>query len=208
MTTVISDVFNRMLSASLIEDTVTASLKEWFPTYAREVERQMGLPRSMIAAPENYSDRNTFDAVEGEPLPKVVVIAPGTIGTPFKHGGGMYSASWRLGIGLACGAETETEANTLVKAYGAVVRGIMLQNSGLGTIGAADIAWTDEQYEDLPIPNAIKLVKAASLYFTIDINNVITRQQGPQMPDQSAYDYGEFETADVELDIEEGPLAG
>jgi hypothetical protein len=199
---VVSEVFSRMLAASQIEDTVIASMKMWFPTYLREQERQMGLPASYLETPDNYSDRNSFDMEAPEKLPKVVVIAPGTVGAPLMKGDSRYSATWRLGIGLAVGAETEKEANTLVKAYGAVVRGMMLQSSGLGAIGAVNIVWTDESYDDLPIPNQVQLLKAASLYFNIDINNVVTRGHGPDTPDLPAADYvySDVETVETELD--------
>ena len=166
-----------------------ASMKKWMPTYLREIERQMGLPVSYLAAIENYSDRNSFDMEAPEKLPKVVVIAPGTVGTPVMRGDRRYSATWRVGIGLAVGAETETEANTQVKAYGAAVRGLMMQSSELGEIGAVNIVWTDESYDDLPIPNQVQLLKAASLYFNIDIANVVTRGLGPDQPDLPAADY-------------------
>lgn len=199
MTSTISDVFGRMLSASQIEEAVVASMRKWYPTYLKEQEAQMGLPKSTFPIPENYSDRNKFDMEAPESLPKIVVIAPGTVGAPRKNGNGTYSAVWRLGIGIAIGAETEVEANRLVKAFGAAARGLMMQSSELGALGAKDIIWTDELYEDLPIPNAVQLVKAASLYFNIDFYDVVTRGQGPVVPDQPPYTVGEFETADVTL---------
>jgi hypothetical protein len=196
MSSVVHDAFGQILTASQIEAQVKASLKKWFPTYLREIESQLGLPKATFAPPRNYSDRNSFDAEAGEELPKVVVIAPGTIGTPTKDGNGIYSAVWRLGIGIAAGAKTEDRANMVVKAYGAAIRGIMLQSSELDTIGAVDITWTDESYDDLPIPDIVQLVKAASLYFNVSIQNVVTRGGGPALPDQAAdsYDYPEFET--------------
>lgn len=199
---VVSDMFQRMLSASQIEAEVVASLQKWFPTYLREIERQIDLPVATFEPPRNYSDRNSFDAEAGEQLPKVVVIAPGIIGAPTKVAGGMYSATWRLGVGIAVAAKTEDRANLLVKGYGAATRALMLQNSGLGNLGATDITWTDESYDDLPIPNVVQLMKAASLYFDIDFTNVVTRQPGPLFPDQSAddYNYGEFQTVEIELD--------
>ena len=200
----ISPVFNRMLSASTIEETVTASLKLWFPTYLRELERQMNLPKSTFEPPENYSDRNSFDAEAAEELPKVVVIAPGTIGAPRKAGDDRYAATWRVGIGVAIGAKTETRGNMLVKGYGAAVRAIMLQNSGLGEIGGIDITWAEESYDDLPIPDVIQLIKAASLYFDVQITDIVTRGSGPAVPDQPLYDYGEVE--EVDIDIEKIPI--
>jgi hypothetical protein len=202
----ISPVFNRILPASTIEETVTASLKLWFPTYLRELEQQTNLPKGTFEPPENYSDRNSFDAESAEQLPKVVVIAPGTIGAPRKAGDNRYAATWRLGIGIAVGAKTETRANMLVKGYGAAARGLMLQNSGLEEIGGIDITWTEESYDDLPIPDLIQLVKAASLYFDVQIADIVTRGGGPTVPDNAPYTYGEVE--EVDIDIEKIPVVG
>ena len=205
-TPVVNEVFGRMLSGSQIEDQVNIALRKWFPTYLHEVERQMGLPVDTFDIPENYTDRNRFDMEAPEQLPKIVVIAPGTVGPPLKKGTGVYDATWRIGIGVAVGAETEQESNTLCKGFGAAVRGIMLQNSGLNVIGCIDIIWTDESHDDVPVPNRVQLVKAASLYFNATFAAVVRRGGGPRVPDQPTYEILDFETADIEIDLEAKPI--
>lgn len=200
MSAVISPVFNRMLSAEQVEDAVRDALKKWFPTYLHELERQLGVQPNTFVAPDNYSDRNSFDMESPEKLPKVVVIAPGLTGTPSKKGSWTYNATWKVGVGIAVGARTEDDANKLVKGYAAAIRGIMLQSSELDSIGALDIAWTDESYDDLPITLVNQLVKAASLYFDIEIGNVVTRGRGPTQPDEADYDYGQAQTVEVTLE--------
>jgi hypothetical protein len=196
---VVSPVFHRMLAASQIEDQAKASLKLWFPTYLREVERQLDLSVRSLPEPTNYSERNSFDMEAPEDLPKIVVIAPGLAAAPSKRGSWTYNATWRLGVGIAVGAETEDAANDLVKAYGAAIRGIMLQNHGMSNIGGLDIAWTDETYDDLPVANLNQLVKGASLWFNVEIGDVATRGHGPTVPNESSYEYGEAETVDVTI---------
>lgn len=200
MAGVVSPVFDVMLAASQIEDTARTSLKKWFPTYLREVERQLELPKSTLAPPQNYSERNSFDMEAPEKLPKIVVIAPGLAKAPTKRGNWKYNATWRLGIGIAVGARTEETANLYVKSYSAAIRGIMLQNSGMGDIGGLDIAWTDESYDDIPVNLPNQLVKAASIYFEVEIANVATRGHGPKIPDLGDYEYGQVQTADVTVE--------
>src|SRR5579872_3187522 len=96
-----SNMIGRMLSASTIEEQVKTNLQLWFPTYLRAFERENDLPTATFPPPRNYSDRNKFDAEMGEELPKIVVISPGTIGTPIKTGEGVYTATWRVGVGIA-----------------------------------------------------------------------------------------------------------
>lgn len=194
---VVSPVFHRMLVASQIEDQARASMKLWFPTYLREVERQLGMSRSTFAEPRNYSERNAFDMEAVEDLPKIVVMAPGLAVAPKKKGQWTYDAPWKLGIGIAIGADTEERANVLVKGYAAAIRGIMLQNSGMENLNATDITWTDETYDTLPIPSMNQLVKAASIWFDVEFTDVATRGHGPTVPDESSYVYGEAQTVGV-----------
>lgn len=201
MTSVISPVFQRLLSASQIEDAVKSTLQTWFPTYLREVEKQMGLPANTLVTPENYTNRNSFQGEAGEELPKIVVITPGIIGPPIKKGNGSYTATWRVGVGIATGAPDEETTNTWVKAYAAAARGLLLQETlELEPTGAVDVVWTDEAFDDVPIASLIRLVKAASLYFSITVPNMVTRKAGPLVPDESDYDYEKFEHVYVDLE--------
>ena len=69
----------------------------------------------------------------------------------------------------------------------------------MGDLGATDITWTEEAYEDFPVPNPVELIKAASLLFDINFDEVVTRGSGPDTPDAAPYDYGEAETVIVDL---------
>jgi len=202
----ISSVFGRILSAAQIEDSAIATLKYWFPTYLAEQERQNGMRLGTLPAPTNYINRNSFDTLEGEPLPKVVVISEGLANAPTKTGRGVYRALWRLGVGVATAAKDEQMANAMVKGYGAAVRGIITQNQALdASLSIAEITWVDERYDDLPIANQIMLFKAAQLYFTVDVEDVVSRWKGPDSPTAQPVDYGQVEEVFVELDkVDEG----
>jgi hypothetical protein len=202
---VVSPVFNRLLTASTIEEAFTATLKKWFFTYLREVERQNALPMMTFPTPVNYTSRNSFDAEKGEPIPKIVVISSGIRGTPRMTGYGQYRAIWTVGVGVAMGAPDEEEANLLTKGYIAAVKGIILQNKDLeGLEGVADIIWTDENYVDLPITNQVQQYRAGGVFFDVDIEDVVTARGGPDQPDQIAYDYGQVE--EIFVDVEKVPV--
>jgi hypothetical protein len=199
-------IFQRILVASEIEEAVINTLQMWFPTYLREMERQLGLAKGTLSAPVNYTNRNSFDAEVGEKdLPKVVVVSPGLADTPLPQGQGRYRAIWRLGIGVAVSASTEQLANMLTKSYGATVRAIILQQQQLDESipGVVEITWIEESYDDLDIPDQIMLYKAAAIYFHIDVENVVSKWAGPEPPPPTdKYIYGEVQEVDIALDKE------
>jgi len=183
VTGVVNEVFGRILSASQIEEAIEALLKKWFPTYLAEQARQMDVSHNILPAPQNYTNRNSFDALQGEKIPKVVVIAPGLQDSPTRVGGGQYRAIWRLGVGVATGGKDEQSANLRVKAYGAAARAILpQQQSDTNIPGLVQTRWVNETYDDIQIPAQHMLYKAASLWFTIDIQDVLDQHKGPTAP--------------------------
>lgn len=195
--------FGPILSASEIEEATILALRYWYPTYLAEMERRLRLRKASIVVPQNYTNRNSFDAVEGERTPKVVVIAPGLETDPMKDSHS-YRAIWRLGVGLATGAKTEKECNKLIKAYAAATRAILIHkpqtiaNNGLP--GLNEVTWISESYDDLDIPNQHRLYKAATLWFAMDINAVTARRGGPPVPDLEPEDWGQVEEVIIDLE--------
>ena len=200
------DIFKSIFVTQTIEQDTLELIQYWLPTYLREVESQLGLPINSIAVPkpENYTSRNTYEDLPGEELPKVIVISPGLIQAPLKSGTGQYRATWRLGVGVATARPTEEEAKLHCDIYGAAVRTIMLQKGG-GALGG-QVHWVDEQYAGIPLGNAIRRYRAASLWFGVDLENVATQRGGPDAPNAEPYEY---HTADeVIVDLVKEPING
>lgn len=193
-------VFGRILSAHEIEESTIDLLKKWFPTYLHELEKQLVIEYNSLIAPKTYDNRNKFDALPGEELPKVVVISPGLHGDPTQRGDGRIDAVWRVGVGVAIAAKTEEEANKRTKVYGAIARAIMLQQGGELN---ARVTLLDEQYVDLPISDQIQQYRAASVFFAVDVENIMNKRKGPATPDEEPYSYGKAQTVDVSIVKEE-----
>lgn len=186
MAGVVSDVFGPIVTGSQIEQAVAKTLRKWYPTYLAEIERQLDMEKGLLKHPQNYTNRNSFDAQAGEKTPKIVVISPGTDGTPTKNGTS-WRATWRVGVGIAVGAKTEEEADRQLKAYVGAARAILIQNvetiSQMGLPTVEETQWLGESYDDLDdIPQQHILYKAATLLFTVDINVVTARRGGPEVP--------------------------
>jgi hypothetical protein len=192
-------VFGNITVASDVEYAVRDLLQKWFPTYLREVERQTGWEGEELPSPRNYTNRNEFDALPGEELPKVVVISPGLLEEPtHPEGGGYYRAVWHLGIGVATAAQTEEEADRKVKMYGAAARAILVQNQSVDGF-AIGVHWEEEKYDDLPIEDQHANYKAANIFFGIEVENAVNRWMGPDRPDESPQLTGQWQTVITEF---------
>lgn len=197
-----NNLFGNVTLASEIEDATIATLQKWFATYLLEMQRKLGI-RTPLVSPENYMNRNSNQVVLGEKLPKVVVISPGLEGTPTKAGQHVYRAIWRLGVGVAIASRDERTANMMVKAYGAAVRAILLQKHIEGLHGCRGITWIEENYDDLPITNQTVLYKAANVFFTVDVEDVVSGYGGPDQPIATdPGDWPEVEEVFITLDTE------
>lgn len=193
----VNPIFGKLLVASEIEEAAIDTLIKWFPTYIKEVERQLGLQVGQIKPPVNYSNRNSFDSLSGEAMPKVVVISPGMIDEPQLFGK-TYNAQWALGVGVAMSAQSEGLANAMVKMYGAAARGIMLHQFRKTRMSQA-VRLISETYDDLPVESQFQHYRAAGVYFSVDVNDVVTKNIGPDTPDEDPYAYGQVEEVFIDL---------
>jgi hypothetical protein len=180
-----SNVYGRLFSASQLEESVADTLKKWFPSYISEVERQLGISPNTLPPPQNYLNRDNFVGEKGEKLPKLVVISQGLTETPSYYGSlGSYSAAWRVGVGIATARTEEQWANRDVKAYGAVIRAILLNKLAVEVtdFNVVEVQWVAENYNDILVDNQIALYKSASVHFTVVVDDVAQRWGGPDEP--------------------------
>lgn len=176
-----TDVFGPIfLPSKLVADSEDL-LKEWFPDYLPYLEGELGLAPGALKVPANYTQRNRIDSNPGEQLPKVVIVVPGLIGPPQKDGRGVYRGTWRLGVGTMTAAQTEEEAKMLAEAYGAAVRAIFTHHPSINGI-ASNLNYLDESYDEIPVGNEIQQFRVASVWFAVDIDNVVTKAAGPKHP--------------------------
>lgn len=177
MTTVFDNIF---LPDTLVSEA-NALLKKWFPSYLTGFEVRLDLEPGTLLVPENYTQRNTFDSVPGEQLPKVVVLVPGIIGTPQKSGAGVYRATWRMGVGIAIAAKTEEEAVSLAEIYGAIVLAIFIDHPSINGVASRTV-WIDASYDDLPTGSELQQFRSSSTWFAVDVDNVVSKTPGPPEP--------------------------
>lgn len=176
-----SSIFGPMFAPHTLVVEAQDLLEKYFPPYLRELELRNGFEQNTLKAPQNYTQRNNFTNLPGEELPKCVVLSPGIAGPANKDGSGMYRGVWRLGVGVAIAGKTEEEAYTLSSIYGAAVRSILLDHQNINGV-ASGVTYVDENYDDLPTSTEIQKLRAVSVWFAVNIDNVAKRSAGPQDP--------------------------
>jgi len=201
VTDAVSPVFKQIINPAHIELATTQMLKTWFPTYIREVEKQLGLPVGVIKAPLNYTNRNSFDALPGELIPKCVVISPGLAEVPTMDGEGWYTADWQLGVGVATAGPTEDNAVDHVKIYGAAARVCVMQQLAANVDFIGNVRWVGETYDDLPITDQIQQYRAAQVFFVVSCDGVMNSRSGPDVPDHEPYEYGKAQHVITQVDL-------
>jgi hypothetical protein len=181
---VTTTAFGKIVVASELERSIIVLLKKWFPTYLREIERNVGWRGEELPTPRNYGNRNSFDLQAGEEIPKVVVISPGLFEVPeHPEGDGYYSATWQVGVGIATAARTEEEADRKAKMYAAAMRGILIQHQDLEDpeLGVSYVTWLDESYDDLDIDDQYQRARGAGVYIGVEVEDAVNRYMRPPM---------------------------
>jgi hypothetical protein len=174
-------VFGEAVIGSDVETAAITTLKLWLPTYLREFERRTGREPNVLQAPRSWSTAAEFFQEQGAALPAAIVVSPGTVDTPERHGDGSYSAWWRLELAILLTAKDKPSANELAKLYAAAVRMILVQKPSLGGVASA-VEWEGDQYTDAPADfTQIGAIGAGA--FNVLVRGVVTDSAGPMEPD-------------------------
>ncbi len=164
--------------ASDLEIGVKDTLAAWMPTYMKDLEIQRSMTPGQIVPPKTYTNKNDFAKFPEEALPMVVVISPGVAGRPEARGDGQIDAWFSIGIGIICSANTSERADFIAKFYGASAMAIMLQQPVHGGIGYLT-EFNDMGFEAVPVDAANRYVRSARLSFSLLVENVVRRFDGP-----------------------------
>lgn len=177
-------VFGRIVVESDIDSAVMHHLRDWMPTYIREIERQMEMTMGKIPPPRTYTRRNRFDTYPEDQNPLAIVISPGLVGEdPAMDGEGWFNCWFGLGIGLSAMAASPEAADMVVKVQVAAARAIMLQKQNIGGL-IQGVHWLDVDYIDVPVTfDDAKYVRMGRLAFRVYVEQTVNRYGGPATPD-------------------------
>lgn len=172
-------VFKTILTGSEVELGVIATLKEWMPTYLRELELQLGRIENKIPPPIMYTQTTEIEDINFDQLPTALVVSPGLGGTPMADGEGTYRAPFVIGVAVICSAKDQETTKDLAKIYAAAVRAVLLQKRVPSLGGQVD--WIDESYDDLPELDQRTMCAGYGL-FSVWVDDLVTRVGGPLAP--------------------------
>lgn len=171
-------VFGPMLSAHVVEDAVVDTVALWLPTYLAEVERQQGLPPGGIARPASLSTRSLFEVRAEESLPAIVVVSPGTAGTPERAGDRTQRAQWVVDVVAVVSAPTDVLTRRMGQLYAAALRTLLLQRSSLGGVAARGLTWLGDSYTPIPSEGA-RTIYGAAVQVLVRMDAVVDGWGGP-----------------------------
>ncbi len=170
-------IFGDIVEGGAVERATELTLKTWIDTYLAEVERQSGRQAGSIQRPRSWI--NVADFERWQQLPCIMIISPGLSDVPTRDGDGYYRAVWTLGIAAIVSSRTKATALSLSRAYGAAIRGVMLQHRSLDG-QAKGVSWLDERYDDLPDDK--RILTAVRLVFDIELDKITSTEEGPIDP--------------------------
>lgn len=124
-----------------IERAVRDTLKATVPFYLAEIDEQLGLARGTTKPPRTWGIASEDDRWLEETPPALLVVCPGTVDEPVKHGDrGSYGAWWQINIGVTVGGATEEGTRELAARHAGAVQLVLGQQADMGGL-AADTVW-------------------------------------------------------------------
>jgi hypothetical protein len=187
-------LFGRLIESTDVQNAAQETIEEWIETYLAEYERQRELDPKTIQVIETYTQVNEFRDWAGNETPVCVIVSPELPETS-KKGGGEYTGQFILGIGIIVQADTRPNTNKMARAYGAIIRQLLLQQAGLGGL-ASGITFESEKYNDVP-EGEDRAQASAQVIFTVEVPGIVDSRKGTIAPSENPYgDDSEAPTAE------------
>jgi hypothetical protein len=169
------DVFGPLIDSGRIELAVLAALKRWLPTYVEEARLQAKLGK--IADVKSWSVVSENDGFPRSGLPALVVMAPQTLGPPYKDGAGFYSVDWQLNVMVTVSGARGAQVRREAQIYAIAVVGALMQRRDLGM----DLTTSDwlGMGDETVSKTKQRTQAAAEVLFSVHQRNVLNQFRGP-----------------------------
>jgi hypothetical protein len=132
-----------------LERAVEAMLRPRVGQWLDETAHQQG-DNVRVARPKSWT---TDDRLAGYPesqLPRIIITAPTTAGSPTRSGGGKYRATYNLGVGAIIAGASRDSARHRASVYGAALRALVLHHLAAACPQIVDVWWAGSGNNDLP----------------------------------------------------------
>jgi hypothetical protein len=176
------DLYGVTTNAFRIEEAALATLKAWLPAHCAHQERANDLDPGTLPVPQEFPTASELDLQAHQRLPAVIVVSPGSVGTPEQLTNGTYRAQYRLEVAVATAGRTEHEVRRDAALYIAAVRGALVQNSTLGGVVEKTtwIGQDDHAVAGTPVGREQRAIYATA--FAITVRDLVNRDAGPVEP--------------------------
>ena len=185
MSLIAPSVYGPLVSGADVEDHVQEILTRWLPSYLYEIERNhqiipgtLPLIRSIVRSAE-------IEKFPEDQLPCLMIASPGLTSPPIPDGGGYYTATWLVRVGVEVIAGPNRRALELARWYALAIRAAVIQQQqdpGLTKpVSIVRIDLFHEGYNDLPSIND-RTVCVGRVEFTVTVAEVLQRDHGPLEP--------------------------
>jgi hypothetical protein len=190
--------YGPIVPVTVVEDLMTAKLRERIEDYLAEVARQVGYDGT-------YSPPKSWGVPQGDYVkrpeqitPALTVLSPGDASEPVPDGDGYYATASQLEVRVAVSANTPDATNRTVKAYATAIAALLVQQPLGAPVEAVD--WLGNTYDDLT-GDSDRTMLGATVKFTAYSDRVLQRDAGPlaapNPPSDPSPDDPELETIGI-----------
>lgn len=146
-----TSAFGPLVSAVQVEDHIEAVLERWLPSYLYELERTNGITVGTLPAIRSVVRSSELEKFPEDQTPALMIGSPGLTDPPVADGGGYYTATWQITVGVQIVAGPNRRALELARLYALAVRAAVLQQQqdpGLtAPVQMVRVDWRDERYD-------------------------------------------------------------
>lgn len=196
-----ADVFGDIIDADTVETAFRTTLQAWLPDHLAHQERRRDLAPGTLPAPKDWPTVSDFDIEANQRLPAIVIVSPGSVGTPERNQKGEHRKTWRLEVAVVLGDRTERDARRLAAMYLAAVTGAIVQGDRtLGGVAenARNVGPDDHAYGTTE-KGAQRAIYGTA--FEVTVRDFVNDRLGPTEPSEDPYSPEPFPPSPLEAEI-------
>lgn len=178
-------IFKDIKGGHTLELQVKVVLQRWLPTYLAEVERQHDLDAGTLPRPRSWKRTNEFNKWPEDQIPAIIIISPGLVGKPIRHGK-QYHGKFALAVAALVSGREPGVARDVAGLYTAAIRACLLQRRSLEGF-ARGTDWVQERYDDIRSTESRNLASGQCV-FEVELENVVSWGVGPITPSEPPID--------------------
>ncbi|MCK9250009.1 MAG: hypothetical protein M0P31_13680 [Solirubrobacteraceae bacterium] len=167
-----------ILDEYTLERAVITALARRLPAWLDETNRQAGGDRA-VERPRSWTTDDTLHAYPENQLPRVLVVAPSTVGEPVRRGTGRWTATFLIGVGAIVAHKQRSEARRKAAVYGAALRALTLHHVARELPQIAHVSWQGTGTGDLPdLAEMGRQIAVTNQAFHLTVTDIVDDAQG------------------------------